>query len=80
MVCTSAISIFTVKQGTLFSTKNIKWGMLSVVSFIVSLTNFILLQGYEVIDEDKAYSLDGQVNARILGCCFGPLFIFGFYC
>lgn len=56
-VCTSASSIFVVKQGTLFSTKNVKWGALSVISFVVSLTAFILLQGYQVVDEDKAYTL-----------------------
>jgi len=53
----SAAAILILKQATLFSTKNIKWGILSVTSFVVSLTCAIFLQAYEIVDEDKAYTM-----------------------
>jgi len=55
--CTSAGAILVLKEGTLLSHKNWKWGILSTVSFTVSLSAAILLQGHAIIDEDKAYGL-----------------------
>ena len=55
--CCSAAAILLLKQGTIFSTKNWKWGILSVTSFGVSLTAACLYQGTTYVDEDKAYTL-----------------------
>jgi hypothetical protein len=53
----SAMSIIILKEGTLFSGKNIKWIILSGISFLSSLGSWFLEHAYEVVDEDKAYSL-----------------------
>jgi hypothetical protein len=55
--CCSAAAILILKQGTIFSIKNWKWGILSVTSFGVSLTAACLYQGTTYVDEDKAYTL-----------------------
>mmetsp|Transcript_23059 Transcript_23059/g.27756 ORF Transcript_23059/g.27756 Transcript_23059/m.27756 type:complete len:195 (+) Transcript_23059:78-662(+) len=54
---TSAASVFCIKEGTVWSTKNLKWMMLSGVSFGTSLISIILQRGYEGVDEEKAYGL-----------------------
>jgi hypothetical protein len=53
----SAGSILTLKEGTFFSVKNLKWMILSMISFTASLVAFVMLQGHNVVDEDKAYGL-----------------------
>ena len=53
----SAVSIIILKEGTLFSGKNIKWMMLSGISFLSSLGSWFLENAHEVVDEDKAYGL-----------------------
>ena len=54
---TSAGAILVLKQGTLLSHKNCKWGILSVLSFAVSLSAAILMQGHAMVDDEKAYGL-----------------------
>jgi len=53
----SAMAIILLKEGTIFSGKNIKWMGLSGISFLASLGSWCLEQGYEIVDEEKAYSL-----------------------
>jgi hypothetical protein len=53
----SAGSILALKEGTFFSVKNAKWMILSMISFAASLVAFVMLQGHNVVDEDKAYGL-----------------------
>ena len=53
----SALSIIILKEGTLFSGKNIKWMILSGVSFLASLGSWSLERSYEAVDEEKAYGL-----------------------
>ncbi|VEU41751.1 unnamed protein product [Pseudo-nitzschia multistriata] len=53
----SAMSIIIMKEGTLFSGKNIKWMLLSGISFLASLGSWSMSRGSEVVDEDKAYGL-----------------------
>lgn len=53
----SATALIILKEGTLFSGKNIKWMLLSGLSFLASLGSWSLERGYEVIDEEKAYHL-----------------------
>ena len=53
----SPVSIVIMKEGTLFSGKNIKWMLLSGISFLASLGSWSLERGYEVVDEEKAYGL-----------------------
>ena len=55
--CFSAASILCLKEGELLSTKNKKWMMLSIVSFVVSLILFNIEKGSDIIDGDKAYTL-----------------------
>ena len=53
----SAVAIIILKEGTLFSGKNIKWMLLSAISFLASLGSWSLEQSYDVVDEEKAYGL-----------------------
>ena len=53
----SAISIIILKEGTIFSGKNIKWMTLSGISFMASLVSWSLERGYDIVDEEKAYTL-----------------------
>ena len=53
----SAVAIIILKEGTLFSGKNIKWMLLSGISFVASLGSWSLEQSYDVVDEEKAYGL-----------------------
>lgn len=53
----SALSIIILKEGTLFSGKNIKWMLISGISFLASLGSWSLERAYEVVDEDKAYHM-----------------------
>ena len=53
----SVSSIVILKEGTFFSGKNIKWMIISVVSFLASLGSWTLSQGADAVDEDEAYSL-----------------------
>lgn len=41
----------------MFSGKNIKWIILSMISFVASLGSWTLSQGAETVDEEKAYGL-----------------------
>jgi uncharacterized membrane protein len=45
------------KEGTWLSIKNIKWGILSIVSFVVSLASMVLMQCSSIVDPSEAYSL-----------------------
>jgi hypothetical protein len=53
----SAASILSLKEGTIFSAKNLKWMSLSMISFTASLIAFVMMQGHHIVDEDKAYGL-----------------------
>ena len=53
----SAVALIILKEGTLFSGKNIKWMLLSGISFLASLGSWSLEQSYDVVDEEKAYGL-----------------------
>jgi hypothetical protein len=53
----SAMSIIILKEGTIFSGKNIKWMLLSIVSFLSSVTAFACFRGSQKIDEERAYTL-----------------------
>mmetsp|Transcript_16735 Transcript_16735/g.23619 ORF Transcript_16735/g.23619 Transcript_16735/m.23619 type:complete len:184 (-) Transcript_16735:73-624(-) len=51
---TSSASVLCIKEGTFWSTKNLKWLILSVISFGSSLMSYILVRGYHDMDDDKA--------------------------
>ena len=59
--CLSASAILVLKEGKLLSVKNMKWMILSVISFLASLVSMIETRGYEVVDEDRAYWLKMQM-------------------
>jgi len=54
-VLPSAAATIVVSRGKVESGKNLKWVLLSVISFIASLVSASLLSGQELIDADKAY-------------------------
>jgi hypothetical protein len=56
-VISSACAIMVLKDGTMMSTKNIKWGIISVVSFVFSLSAWILGSVSFLVDEEKGYTL-----------------------
>jgi hypothetical protein len=53
----SAIAILIVKGGTAASTRNLKWMTLSFISFGASLSSFLMMKGYDIVDEDKSYTI-----------------------
>ena len=53
----SAAAIVILKEGTLFSGKNIKWMLLSGISFAASLGSWSLERGSDAVDEDRAYGM-----------------------
>lgn len=52
------------KDGTAFSHKNAKWMVLSIITFCGSLMAMILEQGYQRVDEEKAYDLKMKLWLR----------------
>ena len=53
----SALSIIILKEGTLFSGKNIKWMILSMISFLSSVIAYAFFRGSQQIDDERAYTL-----------------------
>ena len=53
----SMISILTLKEGTIFSVKNMKWMILSAISFVASIFTWQMHNASSKVDEEKAYSL-----------------------
>jgi hypothetical protein len=53
----SALAIIILKEGTLFSGKNIKWMILSMISFLSSLIAYAFFRGSQQIDDERAYTL-----------------------
>merc|ERR1719245_2135041 len=51
IIC-SASSIIVLKEGTIFSTKNLKWMILSMISFAASVTSYSLRRAYDSIGDD----------------------------
>jgi hypothetical protein len=49
----SAASILVMRDGTMFSTKNLRWGLLSISSFIVSLIAYSLSGTASSIEHDE---------------------------
>jgi hypothetical protein len=53
--CLSASVILVLKEGKILSVKNMKWMILSVLSFLAGLSSMIATRGYEEVDEDRSY-------------------------
>lgn len=58
----SALATISMKQGTTWSIKNIKWLSLSFISFLVSLVSAVLLSSAVLVDEEKAYHFKMQLH------------------
>jgi hypothetical protein len=56
-ILSSAVAVLSIKEGTVASTRNLKWMTLSFISFLASLSSLIMMNGSEFVDEDKAYGL-----------------------
>ena len=69
----SAAAIICLKEGTLWSAKNLKWLVLCTVSFVASLVSWALLRHSHHAEEEKAYTLDSMlwVSAKIIQTCWG---------
>jgi len=77
----SAMSIILLKEGTIFSGKNLKWMILSMISLVASLLAFCCYRGSTNIDEEKAYTLYIMLwmTAKSIQCIWGiilGLFLF----
>jgi hypothetical protein len=59
---TSAFSVYNLKAGTLLSSKNFKWMLLSVVSFVVSLLCVVLQAGSRLLDDDRDHSFQTRLS------------------
>lgn len=83
-ILTSALALLCVKEGTLASTRNLKWMILSFISFLSSLFAMFLLQGSDIVDEEKAYSLKiclwlgGKANQYCWGTILGFFLVSAF--
>jgi hypothetical protein len=66
-------AILCLKEGTVWSAKNLWWMTLSGISFASSLTSYALLEGRNVIDEEKGYGLymTLSVVAKLIQVCWG---------
>jgi len=53
----SAAALMSVKEGTWWSGENLKWMILSMTSFGATLTSWMLREGSELVDQEKAYNL-----------------------
>merc|ERR1711907_33438 len=53
----SAASIVILKEGTIFSGKNLKWMILAMLSLAASLVSWSLIRAHDSFDEDRAYVL-----------------------
>ena len=54
-VILAAGAFIVVKQGTVESAKNWKWGILSVATFVASLVSYCLSEAVSRIDGERAY-------------------------
>jgi hypothetical protein len=59
-MASSALAIFILKRGTLWSHKNWKWGMLSCLSFLVSSTGYFWVRGSNEINPNRAYGTEKE--------------------
>jgi hypothetical protein len=66
-MASSALAIFILKRGTLFSHKNWKWGMLSCISFLVSSTGYFWVRGSNEINPNRAYGTEKE-GTDLMGC------------
>jgi hypothetical protein len=66
-------AILCIKEGTVWSAKNMWWMTLSIISFASSLTSYALLEGRAAIDEEKGYGLymTLSVVAKLIQVCWG---------
>ena len=55
--CFSAAAVLVLKEGTFFSVKNMKWMILSAISFAASLLSLNMKRGADAVDEERAYSM-----------------------
>merc|ERR1740121_2042688 len=61
IIC-SASSIIVLKEGTIMSTKNLKWMILSIISFFASVTSYCLLRVHDKIDVDEDRRLFSSIK------------------
>ena len=63
--CFSATAILLLKDGRASSIKNMKWMVLSIMSFVASLLSWSMRLGSNIVDEEKAYTL--KISLLLMG-------------
>ena len=80
--CFSAAAILLLKDGRASSIKNMKWMVLSIMSFVASLLSWSMRLGSNIVDEEKAYTLKislwlmGKFTQTIWGITLGFFLFF----
>jgi hypothetical protein len=81
----SALATISMKQGTAMSIKNLKWLVVSFISFLVSLISSVLLSSATLVDEEKAYHYKmqlhfaGLISQKVWGGVLGLILALAFF-
>lgn len=72
----SIVAMVCLKEGTFWSTRNIKWMILCVISFGLSLASWSLERGSDEVNEEKVYAFDSfdsvlWMSAKTIQLCWG---------
>jgi hypothetical protein len=69
----SVAAILCLKEGTFWSTKNLKWMALCICSFAASLISWALIRSSERIEDVKSETLQSVLwaSAKIIQTCWG---------
>lgn len=75
--CFSAVAILLLRDGKVDSIKNMKWMVLSIMSFVASLFSWELMRISNMVEEERAYTLKiilwlmGKFTQTIWGITLG---------
>lgn len=75
----SSCCLWILKQMTAASTKNWRWGFLSVVTFAISLSSMLLSESAQLVDADRAYILYMMLTIPSLWLRWGWSAILGLF-
>ena len=69
----SVVAMVCLKEGTFWSTRNLKWMGLCVMSFGMSLISWCLERGSDDVNEEKAYTRNSMlwVSSKTIQLCWG---------
>jgi len=69
----SIVAVLCLKEGTFWSTRNLKWMALCIMSFFMGLASWSLERASDDISEAKEYTLNSTlwVSSKIIQACWG---------